>query len=104
MAHNEQAWERHERAVIVDGLRFRVEALCDQYEKRNEVSRASFWQIVKLLLKIGKHIKTDDDDKERLDKALFQAGTGEFVVDLEGDKVFITGRFDIAKLRKEMLW
>lgn len=96
--------ERRERRSALNVLSFQVEQLRDGFTKRGGVSHGLFERIVQSLLKIGRHIPVSPESADRFEQKLNRAGTGEFVVNMEGPKVFLSGYFEMDKIRREMLW
>lgn len=83
---------------IVNALKLHVEGMSS---KRNDVLR-----VAELVLKLKQRFVPTYDDAERLEQKIRESmdDSTEFVVNLEGDRLFVSGYIKVNKLGKTAIW
>ncbi|SRR5258706_15803234 len=94
-----------DRSSAVELMCVQADMLKAHYDKRKEVSHQIVQRITQKLLSLVATIRMDDVAPERLEKKLYEAGTGDsFTVHVSQGKIYIEGYFDLSKLHKSLLW
>jgi len=102
--HGDAEKLRQARGGAINIMVMQAEILQTHFVKTRTVSLDYFHRLIKSLLKVSSHLQATPEDRSRLEQKLYNAGTGTFSVNLEGNRVYIEGYFDINKLRQTMLW
>ena len=103
--HRDAEKLRQARGGAINIMVMQAEMLQTHFIKTRAISVQYFHRLIASLLKVGGHLQTTPEDRERLEKKL----TGAVVsavgsVNVEGNKIYIEGYYDINKLRQTMLW
>jgi hypothetical protein len=98
----EQAQRDRGTAITLAGIQ--IESIRDHYNKRREVSHRLFERLVQSVKKIGSHIPLTATRAQEFEAKMNKAGTDQFTVHVDGNRVYLEGYFDLSKLHREILW
>ena len=103
--HQDAEKLRQARGGAINIMVMQAEMLQTHFVKTRTVSLQYFHRLVVSLLKMGVHLQTTPEDRARLEKKISDAIVGESgAVNIEGNKIYIEGYYDINRLRQTMLW
>jgi hypothetical protein len=93
-----------DRSAAVELAVVQAELLAGEFGGRGEVRHSLYYRFVQTVLRIGKHLKLTDDQMVDFEKKMRDAGVKDTTVIVTGKTVYIEGHFDLAKLRKGVIW
>jgi hypothetical protein len=100
----ERAKRARDRSEAVELAVVQAELLAIKFGARGEVPHSLFHRLVQTVLRIGRHLKLTDEQAADFEKKMRDVGVKDTTVIVSGKTVYIEGHFDLAKLRKEIIW
>lgn len=101
--HRDAEKLRQARGGAINIAVLQAEMLQTHFVKTRTVSLQYWHRLIASLLKLGGHLQITPEDRSRLEQKLYNAGDN-CSVNVEGNRIYIEGYFDINKLRQHILW
>jgi len=104
--HRDAEKLRQARGGAINIAVLQAEMLQTHFVKTRTVSLQYWHRLIASLLKLGGHLQITPEDRARLENKMVGAisGDGQGTVNVEGNKIYIEGYFDINKLHQHILW